>query len=78
MVIQTCILVLTTSTGVLPYTEAAPATAPNKPTIGLGTCLVESPPCNRYSVMSVSLIGRVVKYNIYIHNHYSFYHVLSL
>ena len=34
----TCILVLTTSRGLFPNTEQAPAQAPIKPTINLGTC----------------------------------------
>uniref|UniRef100_A0A6B0UYN6 Uncharacterized protein n=1 Tax=Ixodes ricinus TaxID=34613 RepID=A0A6B0UYN6_IXORI len=48
-----CMRVLTTSMGVLPKTEAAPATAPNMPTTSLLTGLLGSPP--RYQSLRVSM-----------------------
>jgi len=47
---------LTTSMGVLPYTEAAPAIAPNTPTTGLGMCFLESPSYSKISATCM-LIG---------------------
>lgn len=42
--VLTCILVLMTSSGVLPKTEQAPAMAPKQPVSSLGTVLLGSPP----------------------------------
>jgi hypothetical protein len=50
---HTCIRVLTTSTGVLPKTDAAPAIAPNVPTRSFGTGFDGSPPL--YQSLHVSI-----------------------
>lgn len=54
LVIHTCILVLTTSIGVLPNTEQAPAKAPNTPVTRVGIGFLGSPPLYRSLHVSIT------------------------